>query len=315
MSSLAGGLRPDEVWPTGATLGAGIIGSPVRHSLSPVLHNAAFASVGLDWAYLAFDVAPGSGAKAIEGAKALGLRGLSVTMPHKADAAAAVDRLGPCADRLGGVNTVVFVDDGTYGESTDGAGFLAGVREAAGFVPASSKCVVVGAGGAGRAVVLALAEAGAAEVSVVNRTPERALAAAALAGPDVGRVVAGAAVAAAVGGADLIVNATPLGMGMPAGAADTASRDDAADGWRAGGDRLPLDPAQIRPGQIVVDLVYHPTETPFLREAAKRGARTVNGLPMLVHQAARQFEMWTGLAAPVGAMRAALEAKLAETGR
>ncbi|MDQ6613766.1 MAG: shikimate dehydrogenase, partial [Actinomycetota bacterium] len=153
---------------------AAVIGDPVDHSLSPVLHNAAFAALGLDWVYLAFPVATGQVADAIAGVRALGLAGLSVTMPHKAAVAAEMNQLSLTATRLGAVNTVIRRGSELMGDSTDGAGFLAALRGDEGWDPAGRKCVVLGAGGAARAIILALAEAGAATVSVVARRPATA---------------------------------------------------------------------------------------------------------------------------------------------
>jgi shikimate dehydrogenase len=269
---------------TAATNVVGVIGFPVGHSLSPRLHNAAFSHLGIDWVSVGFPVAPGLSAVALAGATALGIRGLSVTMPHKEDVAGAVDDLSDTAARLGAVNCVVGTEGRWRGENTDGAGFVAALARGGRFEPRGRRCLVVGAGGAGRAVVAALGGAGAAEVVVVNRTEQRAEAAALLAGP-----------AGRVGGADeastcdLVVNATPLGMGDVDGPAD----------W-------PVDPGMLGPGQVVVDLVYHPPVTPWLEAAAERGATTANGLGMLVHQAALQIEHWTGHPAPVDAMWAAV---------
>jgi shikimate dehydrogenase len=266
-----------------------VIGDPVRHSLSPVLHNAAFAAADLDWVYVAFEVAPGRAAAALDAVRVLGIDGLSVTMPHKADVARAVDRCSAVAERLEAVNCVVRRNGSLVGENTDGAGFVASLRADAGFEPAGQRCLVLGAGGAARAVVLALAEAGAREVAVVNRTRERAEAAAALAGP-VGVVRGPEAADDAV----LIVNATPVGM--------AGSATEGANG--------PLDPRRIGPGQIVADLVYHPLRTPLLEMAEARGATQVNGLGMLLHQAGLAFELWTGEHPPIEAMRVAVMERL-----
>jgi shikimate dehydrogenase len=264
---------------------AGVIGSPVRHSLSPALHNAAFAAAGLDWVYAAFEVAPGDAARALDGMRALGLGGLSVTMPHKADVAAAVDERSDAVAALGAANCVVPAGGGRLrGESTDGDGFLRSLADA-GVAVDGKRCVVLGAGGAARAVVLALAGAGAAGVSVVNRTEANAQRAAELAGA-VGEV--GSAVA--VADADLVVNATSVGMGDGGG--------------------LPLDPAALGAGQVVADLVYQPVQTPLLAAAADAGCTTVDGLGMLLHQAALAFERWTGEPAPLAAMRLALAEQL-----
>ena len=273
---------------SGHTRLAVVIGDPVRHSLSPAIHNAAFAACGLDWAFLACEVPEGRVPEALAGAVALGVEGLSVTMPHKAAAAAAVDELSPTARLLGAVNCVARDGERLVGHSTDGEGFVDALAEEAGWSPDGARCVVLGAGGAARAVVLALAGAGAAEVAVVNRTAQNAVTAAALAGTR-GRV----AEAAEVSGFDLVVNATPLGMTGHGGAA------------------VPLDPALLHPGQILVDLIYEPSETPLLSTARARGLTAFGGVPMLVHQAARAFELWTGVDAPIEAMVAATAEALA----
>ncbi len=228
---------------------------------------------------------PGRAAAALDGAGELGIRGLSVTMPHKEEVAGAVTLRTELAERLGAVNCVINQDGSWLGDSTDGDGLLASLARGGRFVAEGRRCLVVGAGGAARAVVAALGDAGASEVVVVNRTPERAALAAALAGP-VGRVGA----ASDATGCDLVVNATPAGMN------DVAA---GPPGW-------PIDPALLGPGQVVVDLVYHPPLTPWLEAAAAQGATVMNGLGMLVHQAALQIERWTGLEAPVDAMWAAV---------
>ncbi|HUY23641.1 MAG TPA: shikimate dehydrogenase [Acidimicrobiales bacterium] len=268
----------------------GVIGDPVSHSMSPLLHNAAFDALGLDWVSVAFAVRAGAAADALTGMRALGLAGLSVTMPHKQDAFRCVDTASDVARRLGAVNCVTLRDGELLGDSTDGEGFLTALRRAVGFEPSGRRCLVIGAGGAARAVVLALSEAGASDVAVVNRTASRAEAAAALAGR-VGRVGTHADVA----DAELVVQATPVGMAARAG---------------ADGDALPVDPGALHPGQVVADLVYLPAETPILREAAARGATPVGGLGMLVHQAALALELWTGRAVPVDAMWSVAEARL-----
>jgi shikimate dehydrogenase len=261
------------------------MGEPVGHSLSPLLHNAAFDALGLDWVSVGFPVPAGAVRDALAGIRALGVVGLSVTMPHKHDAAAEVDECTPVARRLGAVNCISRRDGRLVGDSTDGPGFVAALHRGIGFDPAGTRCVVLGAGGAARAVVLALADAGADAVVVVNRTAARAVAAAELAG-DAGSV----GVPLDVAGADLVVQATPVGMALG------AESDE----------RLPFHPDLLRPGQVVADLVVHPLETPLLRVAAERGARPLNGLGMLVHQAALALERWTGHPAPVGAMWAAV---------
>ncbi len=266
--------------PSGLTRVAAAIGDPIRHSLSPVIHNAAFDELGLDWVYVAFEVAAGSASAALDGARALGIEGLSVTMPHKQDVARAVDDRSDVVVALDACNCVVRMADGRLrGENTDGGGFVDSLSDVGVDVAGLAVCVL-GAGGAARAVIHALAHAGAGRIAVVNRSPDAAVVAAALAG-DVGFVGAHNDVAAA----DLIVNATSVGMGS-----DLA---------------VPFDFAMLKARHIVADLVYQPLETPLLRASAACGATTVDGLGMLVHQAARAFGLWTGELAPVEVMRAA----------
>jgi shikimate dehydrogenase len=277
---------------TGYTNVVGVIGSPIAHSLSPTLHNAAFTAAGLDWCCVAFDVAEGDAERALGGMAALGIRGLSVTMPHKtAVATLLVENSTPEALALGAVNCVIRQPDGRLlGHNTDGAGFLDSLRIDAGIDPRGMDIVVLGAGGAARAVVHALGTAGAASVVVINRNAERGARAAALA---FGRGRVGTL--ADVEAAEVIVNATPVGMG--AGATESPLPDDA-----------------VHAGHVVVELVYHPADTALLKAARAAGAITIGGLGMLVHQAAHAFTRWTGVEAPVEAMRAAARAHLGEAG-
>jgi len=266
---------------TSETRLAAVIGWPIRHSLSPTILNAAFAAGDADWAFVALEVPEGQGGAAVEAARTLGIGGLSVTMPHKTAVHDAVDARTAVAADLGAVNCVFWDGDRLVGDNTDGDGFLDSLRADRGIEPAGMRCVVVGAGGAGRALARALGSAGAADVVVVNRSPEPAARAAALAGP-AGRV----GDAGDVAGADLVVNATSLGMGSAGPEPDP----------------LPVDPAFLRSGQVVVDIVYHPSVTPLMREAQARGATALGGVGMLVHQAARAYRRWTGSDPPIDAM-------------
>ena len=269
---------------SGATRLAAVIGSPVRHSLSPAMHNAAFAASGLDWRFVAFDVAPGAVADAVAAMRSLGIGGYAVTMPLKEAIVAVVDAVDPAAEALRSVNTVVLRDDGsTFGVSTDGAGFVDSLRDA-GFDVDWRRVVVLGAGGAARSIVDALGRAGAGDIAVVNRTPSRAAAAAVLA--DAARVGTWDDLA----DADLLVNSTSVGMGA---------------------DRSPVDPALLRPGLVVADNVYHPVDTALLRAARAAGAETIDGLGMLVHQAIRQQQLWTGVRPDPAVLRGAAEHELA----
>jgi shikimate dehydrogenase len=280
---------------TATTKVAGVIGHPIRHSLSPALHNAAYAALGLDWVYVAFPVAAGSGGAAVEAMRTLGLAGLSVTMPHKQAAAEAVDRLAPTAARLGVVNTVGWgaASDGELiGDSTDGPGFIDSLRGDEGFDPAGRRAVVLGTGGAARSVTLALAEARAGSVVVVGRNAAAAAGCAGLAGP-AGSAVGPGELAAVIPAADLLVNATPVGMAP-------------SDGLPFG-----IDADWLASLQFVADLIYSPARTPLLIEARARHVAATNGLGMLIHQAARQIEMWTGRPAPLDTMSAAALTALA----
>jgi shikimate dehydrogenase len=277
---------------TGHTRAAGVIGLPIRHSLSPAIFNAAFAACGLDWAYLAFEVPDGAAGLAMAGVRALGLEGVSVTMPHKAAVMSALDEVSEDAAVLGAVNCVERRGAILVGHNTDGPGLLDALRLDEGITVAGRQVAVVGAGGAARAVIRALGAAGAAGVTVINRSPAPAEDAARLAGA-VGRVGPPAAVA----DADIVVNATPLGMGVVVSTAGVP-------------EPLPLDPGLLGTGQVVVDLVYHPAVTPLLEAARARGLRTVNGLGMLIHQAAHAFRLWTNEEPPLEAMSAAALAAL-----
>ena len=272
--------------PSGSTRVAAVIGDPIVHSLSPAIFNAAFAAADLDWVFVAYRVSPGDAERALDGVRAMGIGGLSVTMPHKDATFALVDEVSPAAQALGAVNCVVNRDGSLVGHNTDGDGLLAALA-ADGVAVAGERVVVLGAGGAARSVIAALGRAGA-EIAVVNRSADKAEAAAALGGAR-----------CAVGGLDdlekasIVVNATSVGMG---------------------GAGLVVPAELLGPSQIVVDLVYHPIDTPLLVAARARGARTVDGVGMLVHQAALAFTLWTGVAAPVDAMHAAARAALAARG-
>jgi shikimate dehydrogenase len=269
---------------------AALIGTPIEHSLSPVIHQAAFDAAGIDWVYAAFDVAAGRGAEAVAAMRVLGIAGLSVTMPHKHDVAAAVDRLDPAARALRSVNTISWDGDDLVGSSTDGAGFVASLADD-GVEVTGAAVAIIGAGGAARSVIDALGRAGASSISIINRSPDRAASACDLAsvaeigGPD------------QIAEADLVVNATSIGMGIEP--VDATSAD------------LPCPSEQLRPSQIVVDLVYHPLRTPWLVAAEQVGAHTIDGLGMLVHQAALQQLLWLGALPDVAVMRRAAQDALA----
>lgn len=264
---------------TGATKLAAVIGDPVRHSLSPLIHNAAYAAIGLDWRFVALPVAAGGAPAALDAMRALSIEGFSVTMPHKEAVAGAVDELMPAARALASVNCVRREGNRLLGDSTDGIGFVRALEADIDRSISGASVAVVGAGGAARSIIDALGRHGVQRIIVVNRTEEAAQRAASLSS------VAEVGKAADVASVDVVVNTTSVGMaGGPAP------------------DASPVDPSLLQSEQIVADIVYQPRETPLLRAASAVGAEAVGGLGMLVHQAAVAFEWWTGHAAPVPAM-------------
>lgn len=261
---------------TGAAKLAGIVGWPVAHSRSPALHGYWLKEYGIDGAYVPMAVKPEDLRRALQALPMLGFAGCNLTIPHKEEALRAVDEYEPSAKRAGGVNTVVIRANGRIvGSSTDGFGFIAAMRaELTGFNAAVGPAVVLGAGGAARAIVAALLDEGAREVRLVNRTPERAAKLAKELGGAV-RGVAWEVRAQALADASLLVNATSLGMeGQPA--------------LELALDLLPRD-------AVVNDIVYVPLETPLLAAARARGNRCVDGLGMLLHQARPGFAAWFGV--------------------
>ena len=270
---MTGGVR-------GSTRVAGVIGDPIAHSRSPQIHNAGYAALGLDWVFVAFPTPRGRAAAALDAMRTLGIAGLSVTMPHKSDAARACDERTERATTLGVVNTVCNRDGVLVGDSTDGEGFLRALGDEA-VDPTGIDAVILGAGGAARAIVEALGTAGA-RITVVARNPEAARAAAALA-PDA-RTADIQALDDVVRGCVLFVNATPLGMQ---------------------GEDVPVGTDALAGMRLVVDTVYGPGTTPLVARATAAGSVAVDGTGMLVHQAAVAFESFTGHPAPLDAMRAA----------
>jgi shikimate dehydrogenase len=256
----------------------GLLGDPVAHSRSPAMQNAAFAALGLDWVFVAFPAPAGHGRAAVRAILDLGIAGLNVTMPYKADAAAACDELSPAAERLGAVNTIVADPEAgrLAGHTTDGDGLLRALADE-GVDPAGVRCLVLGAGGAARAIAHALGGVGA-SVTVAARRLEAGREAAALAGGNAVELAD-----APVEDSDVLINATPVGMH---------------------GEPPPIDTTRLRPDQFVYDTVY-PGETPLLAAARERGLACAGGIGMLVHQGALAFRLWTGRDAPLDVMRAA----------
>jgi shikimate dehydrogenase len=265
-----------ERYLTGGTRLAGIMGWPVAHSLSPRLHSHWLHRYGIDGAYVPLPVLPERLEQALRALPALGLAGVNLTIPHKEAAVLLVDRLSPMAKRIGAVNTVVVEPDGTLsGDNTDGSGFIASLSESRpGWHAEAGPAVVLGAGGAARAVAVALLDAGAPEVRLLNRTPDRARTLAdELGGPI--HAFDWAERAAALDGAALLVNTTSLGMhGQPP---------------------LVLALDALPRTALVTDIVYTPLITALLAVARSRGNPVIDGLGMLLHQARPGFRAWFGV--------------------
>ena len=277
---------------SGQTKPFAVLGHPIGHTFSPAMHNAAFAATRRDAIYLALDVAPVRLMHVLAAMRDMGFSGANLTVPLKEVAFRGLTRLDESARRLGAVNTIEFQADGLVGHNTDGHGFLQACQEAFGRTVEGAALFVLGAGGAGRAVALTCAFAGARALTladldstrchrVADEVRERA--------PGCTAQVASLAGtwAAAARAADLVVQATPVGT--------------------QAGDQPLLGPEAFRPGQYLLDLIYWFPETAHMRVARAGGAQAVNGLGMLLHQGARSFEIWTGGPAPLAAMRAALE--------
>jgi shikimate dehydrogenase len=269
----------------------GVFGHPVAHSLSPHMHNDALRTQGIDMVYLAFDVLPESLSDAVMGLRALGFRGVNVTIPHKESILSLLDDVDTAAARIGSVNTVVNDNGRLIGYNTDKSGFAAALR---GLRPEGARglsCFVAGAGGAARAVVAALMDDGAHEIQIYNRTPERAISLCSEAASWGGTrclAVPEDEVFHAAGEAHIIVNATSVGL-MPSVKESP----------------VPVDILHSR--HIVMDLVYGPGPTALVREAKARGATAIDGKEMLVMQAAGSYELWTGRQAPVNVMRQSID--------
>jgi shikimate dehydrogenase len=283
----------------GHTKLVGLMAWPIGHTLSPAMHNAAFDALGLNWRYIPLPVRPAQVEAAVRGLVTLGFRGCNVTVPHKQAVIPYLDAVAPDAATFGAVNTIVVerAEDGTTtikGDNTDYQGFVASLRSA-GFDPEGKRVVVVGAGGGARAVVFGLLQADAEEVLVSDLVPEQVQAL--VASLDDARLreltVTTEALVESARAADLLVNATPVGMS-------------------------PKVDASIWPNDVpvpshltVFDLVYNPLETKLLKQVRQAGGRAIAGLDMLVRQGALSFQMWTGVEPPIDVMRAACETGLA----
>lgn len=268
----------------------GVIGYPVKHSLSPAMQNAAFQALKLNWVYTAFEVAPERLHEAVSGMRGLNIRGLNATIPHKEALLPLVDDLTDAVRQIGAVNTLFWDENRLVGDNTDAEGFLCALREA-GFEPYGCRALVAGAGGSARAVVYALKQAGA-EVNLCNRSLDRAKQLADAFGIQDVYPLEGEALRPVMSTIDLVVNCTSLGMEPNIGT-------------------FPPIPLEALPSHAWVnDLVYRPLETRLLQRAEALGLKNLEGLEMLLYQGAAAFMRWTGEAVPVQVMRQALRGAL-----
>jgi shikimate dehydrogenase len=278
----------------GSTTIVGIFGAPIKHTASPAMHNAAFAALEMNWAYLAFHVEPQNLRSALRGANDMGVVGINLTIPHKILALDWIDEIDAEARKLGAVNTVSMEKGKLRGFNTDGYGFLKGIKEDFNLSIKGKHVLVLGAGGAGHGIAVKCAMDGAARVIVANRTPARIdpiahevrstkteFLALKLTAEDIRKVIHEV---------DLVVNATSVGLEEH--------------------DSLGLGADLFSPRLHVYDTIYRPAETELLRIAASAGAKVANGLSMLLHQGAKAFEIWTKRKAPLAVMRRALRASV-----
>ncbi len=274
---------------SGKTKLCGLIGDPVEHSMSPAMHNAAFREMGIDYLYVPFRVKSEDLGKSIEGMRALNIKGLNVTIPHKVAILQFLDELDPLAEKIGAVNTIVNDDGVLTGYNTDATGFLQALLER-GIEPEGKKIVILGAGGASRAISFILADRGT-QLAILNRRLEldwaRDLASriSQIFGKKVEALELNREnLARAIDKANILVNATSVGMSPNI-------------------DETPVSSDLLTPDLVVFDIVYNPIKTRLLREAEVAGTKTINGVDMLLWQGALAFEKWTGQKAPVEVMR------------
>ncbi len=270
---------------SGKTRYCGVIGDPIEHTASPAMHNAVFKKLGLDYVYLPFRVKREELGKAIEGMRALNIRGLNVTIPHKVAVIPFLDELDGLARKIGAVNTIVNDDGVLTGYNTDATGFRQALLER-GIEPMGKKVVILGAGGASRAISFILAEQGA-NLTILNRTPDKARQCASMFSQREVRALElnRENLVEVLEKADILINATSVGM--------TPNIDE-----------TPVPFNLLKPDLTVFDIVYNPIKTRLLREAEEAGAKTISGLDMLLWQGALAFEKWTGVKAPIEVMRA-----------
>ena len=286
---------------TSKTKTLGIFGYPISHTLSPAMHNAVIKALGLDMVYLPFEVKPSNLKEAINGIKSLGIIGVNITIPHKESVIRFLDDISEEARLVGAVNTIVYKDRKLVGYNTDGSGYMASLKEELGFNPKSKRIIIIGAGGAARGILAALATQKPKSITVANRTLSRAVS---LIKTFKGKFrdtrfeainLDDNMLKMSFNSVDLLINTTSVGMKQ--------------------GKALKIPLETLPKIAIVSDIIYNPLETLLLKKAKKIGLTTHGGLGMLVHQGARSFKLWTGMDAPMNVMRkAALKALKMEVG-
>lgn len=265
---------------TGKTKVVGIIGLPVSHTLSPLMHNSLFSFLDMDWVYLPFEVRQEALQKAIFGLSALGSIGCNVTIPHKIEVMKYLTHIDEKAKRIGAVNTILFKEGEIFGFNTDGDGFTSSLKDA-GFILKDKNVLLLGAGGAARAIAISLQDMGIKRLSIFDKERQKAED---LAGSIDNVDAICLDKVETLKDIDLLVNATPCGM-----------KDN---------DPLPCDISLLHPEILVYDIIYK--KTSLLKEAEKRGAKIMDGMEMLIHQGALSFEIWTGIYPPIDVMRKAI---------
>ncbi|NMB25921.1 MAG: shikimate dehydrogenase [Firmicutes bacterium] len=276
---------------TGTTLVLGVIGDPIGHSLSPAMQNAALEALARDSIYVPFQVGPRQLREAIGGVRALGIRGINVTIPHKIEVMKYIDEIDPVAKLVGAINTISNIDGRLIGYNTDGIGFLRSLTEEAGRHPRGQLVTVLGAGGAARAIGFQLALSSPKCMVIANRNKNRAQALAGEIQVETGcKTIATGfdGLRAYLPATDILINTTPLGMYPNVASAP------------------PVEEELLPSTALVCDIVYNPGETVFLRKAKEAGLATLPGLGMLAYQGAAALEIWLGVQAPVTAMKTAL---------
>jgi len=275
---------------TGKTNVTGIIGNPVEHSLSPLMHNAAFKHLGLDYIYVPFLVDENALEGAIRGSKSLNIKGLNVTIPHKTEVIKHLDSVDKTAELIGAVNTIKFNGNHAKGFNTDGIGAVKAIEEVSSVK--NKKIIILGAGGAARAIAFQILIEGAGPLVIANRTPENAINLKKdiieKLNLDVKTADFGKGLETELLDADILINTTPIGM------------------YPYTDDKPPVKSKMMHKNLIVNDIVYNPLKTGLLREAEKCEAKTVSGIKMLIYQGVEAFKIWTGIYPPVNIFENAL---------